>query len=354
MGAAESTPASPQKGIKVVEVGVTQSAPHRLSAAADEAAATIRSGRPMRLAFGGDEDASAPPAPSRAASVVESELLVALRDAESQISLLIQQNQELDAAWVAKLAEQQEHEQQVVEQLEEEWSAKMGEYMQRNAKLRVEAKQSTRQVAALEKDLGKAQVRIKELEQGLEDAALGSDEQIDRAIDEGVPVQSLGDGHGGFDLSSPRGSVTSPPPGVSPAPRPSSAGSPGAAPASGASGVPTEIDVDSLIQGGRDELEQEQRTSSGGGDGAAGGEASDEIAAALAAEQKVVAQQYTPQTPQQAAVSRPSNAPIVSPARLTLDIDDADDPEDSRPISEPPTLPVTQAPPKPGGCCIVS
>ena len=101
--------------------------------------------------------------------------------------------------------------------LEEDWSDKMGEYIRINAQLRVESKQSTRKVTALEGELAKAKERIASLEQALTDIALDSSYSAasPRAFEPiaaagSMPVASLGKGHGGVALShvaSPQGAA---------------------------------------------------------------------------------------------------------------------------------------------------
>jgi len=86
--------------------------------------------------------------------------------------------------------------------VEAEWAAKIGEFVQKNADMRIEAKQATRRAAAAETALDAAKARIAELELALTDVALHtSEESHPREHSPSVAhVQSLGAGHGGFDL----------------------------------------------------------------------------------------------------------------------------------------------------------
>ena len=215
-----------------------------------------------------------------------------------------------DAEWDAK-----------VQQLEEEWSGKMGEYMQRNAQLRVDAKQATRRATAAEKELAAAQERIASLEQGLEDAALEGDERLDSIVDAGTPVANLGAGHGGVDLTSPALSqlaLSSPAAALEAATN--SARSPGA--------TLKELDADDLLVGGRDDAEAE-------------------VAEALAAEEAVVKQSFTP-------------APVVpprgpSPSRLpNPNYEDEEVQALRKKIAALEEAAAKAPPPGSGGCCIVS
>ena len=206
-------------------------------------------------------------------------------------------------------------------QLEEEWSEKMGEYMQRNAQLRVDAKQAVRRATAAEKDLALATERIKTLEQGLEDAALGSDERLDRQLESGTPIASLGAGHGGFDLTSPALSqlgLTTPA-----AARDAAAPGSGGLGTGGTGGI-MEIDADELLADGRDT-------------------AAAEVAAALAAEQAEVKANYTPAAAK--PVSADGRGP--SPSKLVYEADPDDMQQKAMEAA------AKKAPPK-GGCCVVS
>ena len=92
--------------------------------------------------------------------------------------------------------------------MEDEWSAKEAQIMQRNSSLRIEARQSDRRGKAAERALQAARERIVELEQALTDAALRSDDTADDVSaaaagsgnSGGNSVVSLGEGHGGIDL----------------------------------------------------------------------------------------------------------------------------------------------------------
>ena len=238
-----------------------------------------------------------------------------------------------------------------IQQLEEEWSSKIGEYMQRNAQLRVDAKQAQRKSAKLERELAAARERIESLEQGLEDAALGSDERLDHIVEAGTPVASLAAGHGGFDLTTPTVRST---PGLSPA----------SAMGSGLTSKDVILDADALLSDGRDEI------------------AAADVAEALEAESASAAQLFapapaskpqpadpTPSSPAAAAPTRspnatprsPANATPRSPANAT-----PRSPADATPVVESPARLTLDdvaasleehatAPPKnAGGCCIVS
>ena len=102
---------------------------------------------------------------------------------------------------------------------EEECSAKLGEFVQKNAHLRLEAKNAERRAAKAEEDLEYAQKQIAALEQALTDAALATDDAVNDfgrpplATGEATSVQSLGAGHGGVDIGT---SSYSPPNRLSP------------------------------------------------------------------------------------------------------------------------------------------
>ena len=74
--------------------------------------------------------------------------------------------------------------------IEDQWSTKVGDYMQRNAQLRMDVKRADRELAT-------AKTRVGVLEQALENAALGSDELQEDLKKSSTPVASLGEGHGG-------------------------------------------------------------------------------------------------------------------------------------------------------------
>ena len=85
--------------------------------------------------------------------------------------------------------------------VEDEWSTKVGDYMQRNASLRMDVKKLDREAKSLREDLATAKMRCLELEQALENAALGSDELHEDLKSASTPIASLGEGHGGMRIS---------------------------------------------------------------------------------------------------------------------------------------------------------
>ena len=92
------------------------------------------------------------------AEATVSELLAAIRDADLDIAAL------------------HAH----VQQLEEEWSAKIGEYMQRNAQLRVDAKQALRRATAAEAAVEAKTAQLQQQQQAA-DAALADAKQAEQA-----------------------------------------------------------------------------------------------------------------------------------------------------------------------------
>jgi hypothetical protein len=79
----------------------------------------------------------------------------------------------------------------------------MGELVQKNSGLRVEAKQAARRATAAEGALKTAQERVAALEQALTDMALDSGEGSTARAEIRSPaasIVSLGEGHGGVDL----------------------------------------------------------------------------------------------------------------------------------------------------------
>lgn len=84
--------------------------------------------------------------------------------------------------------------------VEDEWSAKVAEFMQRNAQLRVDAKSATRRVAVLDAELETARKRIAELEKALTDVALDSNSHHDLELDRGTPIANMGTDRGDIFL----------------------------------------------------------------------------------------------------------------------------------------------------------
>ena len=218
-------------------------------------------------------------------------------------------------------------------QLDEEWSAKMGEYVQRNAQLRVDAKQATRKLQAAEADLMNARNRIKVLEDLLEDTALKGDESIDQAVAGRTESMSLDAGSGGVDLRSPeaRKAAVSADTGIRASPTPIEM-----------RGSPTrqlQIDADTLI-GEQKSPEAKQQ--------AAEADAA-EAAAEMEAEKAVAAASYAPQG---AATETLKAAAAASSLPMPPRLEDA--PAYADAVDIPNLVVDVKQIPKSGGGCVVS